>query len=364
VLHHDLPFLVDSVRTELNRRGYSIHTLQTTVLSVRRGKKGELLEILPKGTQGEGATRVADVPGDRPLRQCRRTERAEQGTGAGAGRSARRGGRFRADEGQGQELRKASTPARSADGEEKAESELPRMAGGNHFTFLGYEEFVVRDERTAVISNTTPAPSRSDQACLRAGLTADDLRIEDYAVSSPAEEHRPCCRSPRPALPSRVHRPAYPDYVSIRQIDADGPSRNAASWASTPPRCTAKACRSSLYPPQGRGNRTPFDFSQGAPGSKELAQVVEVLPRDDLFRPGRCVVQHGDVDRADPGRNEDRVSCARTPCGRFCYCLACVPRDYSTEVRQKIQQVLMDRLKASDCSSGPSSPNRCWPACN
>lgn len=54
VLHHDLPFLVDSVRTELNRRGYSIHTLQTTVLSVRRGSKGELLEILPKGTQGEG----------------------------------------------------------------------------------------------------------------------------------------------------------------------------------------------------------------------------------------------------------------------------------------------------------------------
>ena len=37
VLHHDLPFLVDSVRTELNRRGYSIHTLQTTVLSTRRG---------------------------------------------------------------------------------------------------------------------------------------------------------------------------------------------------------------------------------------------------------------------------------------------------------------------------------------
>ena len=42
------------MRTELNRRGYSIHTLQTTVLSVRRGAKGELLELLPKGTQGEG----------------------------------------------------------------------------------------------------------------------------------------------------------------------------------------------------------------------------------------------------------------------------------------------------------------------
>lgn len=42
MLHPDLPFLVDSVRMELNRRGYSIHTLQTNVLSVRRSAKGEL----------------------------------------------------------------------------------------------------------------------------------------------------------------------------------------------------------------------------------------------------------------------------------------------------------------------------------
>ncbi|MDF5979227.1 NAD-glutamate dehydrogenase [Pseudomonas aeruginosa] len=40
VLHPDLPFLVDSVRMELNRRGYSIHTLQTNVLSVRRCGQG------------------------------------------------------------------------------------------------------------------------------------------------------------------------------------------------------------------------------------------------------------------------------------------------------------------------------------
>ncbi len=74
VLHHDLPFLVDSVRTELNRRGYSIHTLQTTVLSVRRGANGELLELLP-----------ADVPGDRPLRQRRRTGRVDPRDRTGAG---------------------------------------------------------------------------------------------------------------------------------------------------------------------------------------------------------------------------------------------------------------------------------------
>ena len=51
ILHGDIPFLVDSVRMELNRHGYSIHTLQNSVFSVRRDQNGQLLEILPRGTQ-------------------------------------------------------------------------------------------------------------------------------------------------------------------------------------------------------------------------------------------------------------------------------------------------------------------------
>ena len=52
VLHPDIPFLVDSVRIELKRRGHSIHTLQNSVLSVRRDAQGALLEVLPKGSTG------------------------------------------------------------------------------------------------------------------------------------------------------------------------------------------------------------------------------------------------------------------------------------------------------------------------
>lgn len=53
VLHHDLPFLVDSVRTELNRRGYSIHTLQTTVLSVRRGARASCWNCCPRAPRAK-----------------------------------------------------------------------------------------------------------------------------------------------------------------------------------------------------------------------------------------------------------------------------------------------------------------------
>ncbi len=49
VLHPDLPFLVDSVRMELTRRRYSIHTLQNSVLQVRRDAEGNLLQLSPRG---------------------------------------------------------------------------------------------------------------------------------------------------------------------------------------------------------------------------------------------------------------------------------------------------------------------------
>lgn len=53
VLHPDMPFLVDSVRMELTRRRYSIHTLQNSVLQVCRDADDNLVELLPKGCANE-----------------------------------------------------------------------------------------------------------------------------------------------------------------------------------------------------------------------------------------------------------------------------------------------------------------------
>ena len=59
VLHPDMPFLVDSLRMELNRGGHGIHNLQSSVLGVRRDAAGALVEILPRGAEAEGACREA-----------------------------------------------------------------------------------------------------------------------------------------------------------------------------------------------------------------------------------------------------------------------------------------------------------------
>ncbi|WP_454870202.1 NAD-glutamate dehydrogenase [Pseudomonas lini] len=354
VLHHDLPFLVDSVRTELNRRGYSIHTLQTTVLSVRRGSKGELLEILPKGTQGEDILQESLMYLE--IDRCANTaelnvltKELEQVLGEVRVAVAD----FEPMKAKVQELIEGIDNSQfiiNADEKTEIKSFLEWLVG-NHFTFLGYEEFVVGEDQNGGHIEYDQNSFLGLTKLLRAGLTVDDLRIEDYAVNY--------LREPTPlsfakaAHPSRVHRPAYPDYVSIRQIDADGK--------------VIKECRfmglytSSVY---GESVRViPYirrkveiieqrsGFQAKAHLGKELAQVLEVLPRDDLFQTPvdelfttvMAIVQIQE-------RNKIRVFLRKDPYGRFCYCLAYVPRDiYSTEVRQKIQQVLMDRLKASDC---------------
>lgn len=354
VLHHDLPFLVDSVRTELNRRGYSIHTLQTTVLSVRRGSKGELLELLPKGAHGEDVLQesLMYLEIDRCVNAAEMNvlvRELEQVLGEVRVAVAD----FEPMKAKINELLAGVDTLQFAVEEgEKAEIKVfLQWLVDNHFTFLGYEEFEVRSDEDGGYLVYDESSFLGLTKLLRAGLTKEDLHIEDYAVNYLQE---PMLLSfAKAAHPSRVHRPAYPDYVSIRQIDASGK--------------VIKECRfmglytSSVYGESVRQipyirrkvaeveRRSGFDAK--AHLGKELAQVVEVLPRDDLFQTPvdelfSTVMSIVQIQE----RNKIRVFLRKDPYGRFCYCLAYVPRDvYSTEVRQKIQQVLMDRLKASDC---------------
>ncbi|WP_455923645.1 NAD-glutamate dehydrogenase [Pseudomonas putida] len=354
VLHHDLPFLVDSVRTELNRRGYSIHTLQTTVLSVRRGADGTLLEVLPKGTHGEGVLQesLMYLEIDRCANAAelnllaRELEQVLVEVRVAVADFEPMKAKVR------EVLQVVEQSAYAVDADEKTEIKtFLEWLVSNHFTFLGYEEFTVTNDADGGHLVYDESSFLGLTRLLRAGLTADDLRIEDYAVSYLNE---PLLLSfAKAAHPSRVHRPAYPDYVSVRQIDADGK--------------VIKECRfmglytSSVYGESVRQipyirrkvaeieRRSGFDAK--AHLGKELAQVVEVLPRDDLFQTPvdelfSTVMSIVQIQE----RNKVRVFLRKDPYGRFCYCLAYVPRDvYSTEVRQKIQQVLMERLKASDC---------------
>src|SRR5690606_39793448 len=80
-------------------------------------------------------------------------------------------------------------------------------------------------------------------------------------------------------------------------------------------------------------------------------QVLEVLPRDELFQtPVDALYETAIAIVQIQERNKLRLFLRQDPYGHFVYCLVYVPRDhYSTEIRVKIQNLLMERLNASDC---------------
>jgi glutamate dehydrogenase len=99
MVNDDMPFLVDSTRTEINRQGYSIHLMIHPVMKVRRDPEGRLLEVLPPDADDEDALpeSVIHVEVDRQtelevlegLRRSSRTSRRPSRTGPGCARRSR-----------------------------------------------------------------------------------------------------------------------------------------------------------------------------------------------------------------------------------------------------------------------------------
>ena len=353
VLHPDLPFLVDSVRMELNRRGYSIHTLQNSVLQVRRDAEGGLLELLAKGesTEDSSAESLIFIEIDRcaSAAAMRELEQSLLGVLADVRLIV---DDFAAMKDKAEQLHAWLGNLQHTDEGKLAEiTDFMRWLADDHFTFLGYEEFSVTQQADGGRILYDEASLLGLSRHLRTGLCEADQLIMPQALAYLRE---PLLLSfAKAATPSRVHRPAYPDYVSLRVMDDQGR--------------VVKECRflglftSSVYTQSVR--RIPYirskvaevvrrsGFDESAHLGKELAQVLEVLPRDDLFQtPVDELFSTALAIVRIQERNKIRVFLRKDPYGRFCYCLAYVPRDsYSTETRLRIQQVLVDRLGASGC---------------
>ncbi|MDG1583292.1 NAD-glutamate dehydrogenase [Pseudomonas sp. GOM6] len=354
VLHLDQPFLVDSVRMELNRRGYSIHTLQNSVFSVKRNKSGERQELLPRGTTGKDIQQEAlmylEIDRCAGASELRALEKALYEVLEEVRLAVSDFAPMKAKAAQLLEwLGKAKL---KVDGAELAEIKtFLAWLLDNHFTFLGYEEFTVVEEKDGghLVYDESSLLGLSRR--LRSGLKKEELHIEPEAVQYLREPQ--LLSFAKAATPSRVHRPAYPDFVSIRELDAKGK--------------VIKECRfmglytSSVYAQSV--SRIPYirrkvdeiaersGFDRQAHLGKELEQVLEVLPRDDLFQTPVDELFNTAISIVQiQERNKLRLFIRRDPYGRFAYCLAYVPRDvYSTETRVKIEQILMERLGASDC---------------
>lgn len=353
ILHKDSPFLVDSIRMELNRAGYAIHTLQNSVMAVERDAKGQLTRLYGRGEAPDEARRESVMyieidrcagPGELKQLQTRLQTVLAHVRAAVSD--------FPAMQDQAQALIKALKGKTFAYFDTEQRSECAAFLSwllDNHFTFLGYERFSVA---TGLKKHKLGIEGGQSLGVLRLDKRDESLaglpdRVIDYLKA-------PLLLSFAKASNfSKVHRPAYPDYVSIREVDASGQvlaeHRFMGLYTSrvySDPVDNIPYLRRKVDAVRRASGFTPHSHL-----GKELDQVLQVLPRDDLFQMAEELLSETALSIVQiQERNQIRVFLRSGNYGRFYYCLAYIPRDiYSTDVRLKIERVLMERLQATEC---------------
>ncbi|KAA2286108.1 NAD-glutamate dehydrogenase [Arenimonas fontis] len=340
IANDDMPFLVDSVRMALAQFGLGLHQIVHPVIEVRRGEAGELLAV------GEGnaesymhleVDRLADPERMQALADAILAVLADVRAAVADWQPMRE--RMLAI---AERLENRDMPVEPA---ARAEArDFLRWAADNHFTFLGYREYEVRDRQLCPVPGTGLGLLRGkdDKAKSRpvAGLAAADL---------PPGTRKEVLILTKTNARATVHRPGYMDYIGVLEFDAEGRA--------------VRECRFLGLYTSSAYNRRPWDIpvvrqryeyvmsQSGLPlnshSGKALRHILETLPRDELFQSGAEELKAtamGILGLQERART--RLFLRRDRHGRFFSALVYIPRDrFNTSVRNRIEAVLMRELQ-------------------
>ncbi|HYP46556.1 MAG TPA: NAD-glutamate dehydrogenase [Propionibacteriaceae bacterium] len=358
IVTDDQPFLVDSVTMEVLRQGWTIREVFHPQFLVRREPGGQLLSLVqadhasaPEVTAeswmhleiaapggADDATRTADALRQGLLEVLGLVREVVQDWAAMTTRSE-------------QTIELLQDPVINGGRTEEATlaSELLQWFGDNHFTFLGYREY-----RYDVGTGSDGAHSLVPVPGTGLGLLRGDEEAPGAFAALPllsreqSDGEHPLMVITKDDHKSRVHRPAYLDYVGIRSFaeggQVTGERRFLGLFAS------AAYSEAVLRVPVLRQKATEVlrrsGYDAQSHGGKAILDVLDSYPRDELFQTS--------IDELTPivekvahlkERRQVRLFVRRDVYGRYLSCLVFLPRDrYTTSVRAQMQGILMTTL--------------------
>ncbi len=353
IVTDDMPFLVDSVAMAITRHGRGIHLIVHPQLVVRRDATGHLEEVLDSdkitGDFGVTAESWMHIEVDRV------TDAAECAALAEELRTVLANVRDAVEDWPKMRERCASLAGelREAPPVGLPETELAEgvrflsWLADNHFTFLGYRRYVLGTDADETIlepvsgtglgllrydsSGSSAFARLSDQAQLRA-------RDHELLIITKANSR------------ATVHRPVYLDYVGVKTFDergeVTGEHRFLGLFAAA---AYAGSIRSiPIVSDRARAVLEKVGFASDSHSGKDLLQVLESYPRDELFQTdsdtlaeiAESVVHLQERIRTKIFLRKDRY-------GRFMSALVFLPRDrYNTAVRLRMEALLRKAFKA------------------
>ncbi|WP_426569383.1 NAD-glutamate dehydrogenase [Streptomyces canus] len=359
VVTDDMPFLVDSVTNELSRQGRGIHLVVHPQVVVRRDVTGKLIEILPGGPAAGQSAHDAHVESWIHVEMDRETDRADlkQITAdllrvlsdvreAVEDWEKMRDAALRIAD----RLEDEPVPGDLAEPEVAEARELLRWLADDHFTFLGYREYQLReDDSLAAVPGTGLGILRSDPH------HADD---ESHPVSpsferlpadarAKAREHKLLVLTKANSR-ATVHRPSYLDYVGVKKFDADGnvvgERRFLGLFSSAA--YTESVMRVPVVRRKVEAVLKGAGFSPNSHDGRDLLQIMETYPRDELFQTPVDELQSIVTSVLYlQERRRLRLYLRQDEYGRYYSALVYLPRDrYTTGVRLRIIDILKEEL--------------------
>ncbi|WP_326787414.1 NAD-glutamate dehydrogenase [Streptomyces sp. NBC_00151] len=361
VVTDDMPFLVDSVTNELSRQGRGIHVVIHPQFVVRRDLTGKLIEVLPTRPSAEDLPHDAHVESWIHVEIDRETDRADlkqittdllrvlsDVREAVEDWEKMRDAALRIAE----ELPKEPTADDLRDQEVEEARELLRWLSGDHFTFLGYREYQLReDDSLAAVPGTGLGILRSDpQHGEDSHPVSPSFERLPADARAKAREHKLLILTKANSR-ATVHRPSYLDYVGVKKFDENGEVIGERRFLGL--------FSSAAYTESVR--RVPVvrrkvdevlrgaGFSPNSHDGRDLLQILETYPRDELFQTPadelRAIVTSVLYLQE---RRRLRLYLRQDEYGRYYSALVYLPRDrYTTGVRLRIIDILKEELNGT-----------------
>jgi len=355
ISNDDMPFLVDSVRMSLNRRGLTMHLIIHPVMRLRRDDQSRIVEVIPRGEgSGEGATEA--------VIHCEVDRQTEpdvlEAIEADLGQTLEDVRRAVEDWVEMRErLRAVRSEAEETgappDREERDEAlEFLRWLEEDHFTFLGYRAYVLSEEGGEQVLRSEGGSGL--------GILRDegDSKVSKRLSALP-EKARELVLRPELLIvtksnsKSRIHRPGYMDYIGVKRFDESGNVVGEHRFMGL--YTSAAYHRVPRDIPLLRRKHEKILERAGYPSNshaaKTLENILDTFPRDELFQlPEEVLYQTAMGILHLQERQQIRLFVHEDRYQRFITCLVFVPRDrFNTQIRRRIQSILEDTL-GGECS--------------
>ncbi len=352
----DMPFLVDSIGIVFTQGGYKVYFIAHPVLTVTRDSRGRLkqhyLDNAPATAGAESwqlieIERLDDPAAVDALRHKLLESLEDVRCATGDWMKMRQRAREIAAQ-----IEVSPPPVPAAEALEV--KSLLEWMEDNHFTLLGYREYRLKRGRARDLLEPVtetglgllrPGRKRADAAkpVILAGDIRKFARSKDLLLITKANSI------------STVHRATHLDYVGIKIFDrrgeVSGERRFVGLWTSTAYSSSPRDIPVLRHKIQRV--IAHFGLAPSSHDGKAVMHALEVYPRNELFQAGvpeliRMV--RGIVNLYE--RTEVRLFTRRDDFRRFYSCLLYVPRDhYNTQVRQRIEQIVMEALGGIELES-------------